>query len=147
MPKAAALSADAQRMLDEHNARRKTHCAAPLAWSAEVAAVAQRWAERCRFEHSKGSYGESLAMGTGSLPPERVVSVWYDEVAKYDFAKPGFAMATGHFTQVVWKDTTHVGCGSAKCEGGVTMWVCNYDPPGNFLKRFPANVLPESCGR
>ena len=143
----AALSVDMKRLLDEHNARRKKHCAAPLAWSSEVAAVAQKWAERCKFEHSKGTYGENLAMGTtGSIPAERVISMWYDEISKYDFAKPGFGMATGHFTQVVWKGTTHVGCGSAQCDG-MTLWVCNYDPPGNFLRRFEENVLPESCAQ
>lgn len=141
------LPANAQRILDEHNTRRKKHCAAPLAWSSEVAAVAQRWAERCKFEHSKGSgYGENLAIGTGNLAPERVVSMWYDEVSKYDFAKPGFAAATGHFTQVVWKGTTHIGCGSAICAGS-TLWVCHYDPPGNVIGRFPEHVLPDSCAR
>ncbi|CAI5971781.1 unnamed protein product [Closterium sp. NIES-64] len=32
----------------------------------------------------------------------------------------------GHYTQVVWRDTTHVGCASAQCPDGSGMWVCNY---------------------
>lgn len=34
----------------------------------------------------------------------------------YDFDKPtGFTEATGHFTQLVWKTTTQVGCAAINC--------------------------------
>ena len=49
----------------------------------------------------------------------------------------GFTAATGHFTQVVWKSTTGLGCGF---NAGCRMYVCNYSPPGNFLGQFDANV-------
>jgi uncharacterized protein YkwD len=139
-------TADARAIVEQHNARRAKHCAPPLAWSNEVATVAQAWADRCVFQHSQGKYGENLAMGTSRImSPEHVVEMWYDgEVASYDFARPGFGMRTGHFTQVVWKGTTHVGCGSAEC-GGQRLWVCNYDPPGNFIGEFPKNVAPLGC--
>ena len=64
-----------------------------------------------------------------------------DERTKYSWANPGFSMATGHFTQVVWKATTDVGCGWARCVFG-TFLVCNYKGPGNYEGRFPENVLP-----
>ena len=42
---------------------------------------------------------------------------------------------TGHFTQLVWKQTRSVGCGRVDCNGknGVEGWflVCEYWPPGN----------------
>jgi hypothetical protein len=38
----------------------------------------------------------------------------------------------GHYTQVVWRDTTEVGCGLATANGNDIL-VCNYNPPGNFL--------------
>lgn len=56
----------------------------------------------------------------------------------------------GHFTQVVWKGSTQVGCGAADCTGhsGVlpAYVVCRYAPAGNFdtTAEFKANVLP--CG-
>jgi hypothetical protein len=38
--------------------------------------------------------------------------MWYGEIAKYDFRRGGFSMDTGHFTQVVWRSTTTIGCGT-----------------------------------
>jgi hypothetical protein len=36
------------------------------------------------------------------------VDAWYNEVQSYNFNSPGWSGATGHFTQLVWKDTTKV---------------------------------------
>jgi hypothetical protein len=36
----------------------------------------------------------------------------------------------GHYTQVIWRTTTHVGCGVATGNGNVVM-VGRYSPPGN----------------
>ncbi len=41
------------------------------------------------------------------------------QVCEYDFSKPGFGPATGHFTQMVWADTRSVGCGYTACPDGV----------------------------
>jgi pathogenesis-related protein 1 len=38
----------------------------------------------------------------------------------------------GHFTQVIWKNTQFVGCGSGRAADGTTYIVCNYYPGGNF---------------
>ena len=46
-----------------------------------------------------------------SSPPRaaaEVVQSWYDEGGKYSFSRHSGA-GTGHFTQVVWADSTHVG--------------------------------------
>ena len=76
----------------------------------------------------------------GNLTGARVVDDWYSEIASYNYAKPGFSMDTGHFTQVVWKDSLEIGCGSAKSKRGGTYVVCNYSPAGNYGGQFPANV-------
>ena len=39
------------------------------------------------------------------------VRCFYDEIKLYNYDSPGFSMGTGHFTQVVWKETSHVGVG------------------------------------
>jgi uncharacterized protein YkwD len=140
----------AQRFVDAHNAVRAKHCAGPLTWSPKLAAVAQKWADTlrdkgCAFGHSGGQYGENLAAGTeGVLDPEATVKMWYDEIAKYKFPNGGFSMETGHFTQVIWRGTTQVGCGHSQCKGN-DIWVCNYDPAGNWDGQYRENVLPRGC--
>jgi pathogenesis-related protein 1 len=149
---AAAEPTVAQRFVDAHNADRAKHCAKPLAWSNDIAKVAQAWADTlrakgCVFQHSNGSYGENLAAGTaGMLDPEAVTKMWYDEGASYNFRSGGFSMTTGHFTQVVWRGTTSIGCGHTTCNGN-DIWVCNYDPAGNVEGEYKDNVLAPGCKR
>jgi uncharacterized protein YkwD len=149
-PVAAAAGSDAQRLVNAHNKARAQHCAQPLSWSPKLAAVAQDWANKlrdqgCKFGHSGGQYGENLAAGTtGAMDPEAVVAMWYDEIKGYSYQQPGFSMQTGHFTQVVWRSTTQVGCGMAQCNGN-DIWVCEYDPPGNWEGQYREQVLPVGC--
>jgi uncharacterized protein YkwD len=148
----ASVPGVGQAFVDAHNRHRAKHCAPPLRWSSEVAESAQRWADGlarrgCILDHSHGRYGENLASGTpGYLGPEAVVEMWYGEARDYSYRRPGFSPATGHFTQVVWVRSASLGCGFAPCDDS-EVWVCQYDPPGNFLGAFEQNVLPESCHR
>ena len=50
----------------------------------------------------------------------------------------------GHFTQVLWKDSTELGCGIAKGSDNFVYGVCNYSPPGNYIgaNNYASNVLP-----
>ena len=90
-----------------------------------------------KMEHTKSKdrdgAGENLAMmggsGEGMKNTDMATDMWYNEINDpgYDFNKQGFAMGTGHFTQVVWSDCTHVGHGIS---GG---YVCGrYSPAGNM---------------
>jgi pathogenesis-related protein 1 len=150
-PAAKPPSSTAQRWIDAHNKVRASHCAPALTWSNELAKVAQKWADTlkakgCVFGHSpQQKFGENLAAGTsGALDPESTVTMWYDEIKLYTFPNGGFSMQTGHFTQVVWTTTTQVGCGQVTC-GGNDIYVCNYDPPGNWEGQYKEHVLPKSC--
>ena len=137
-------------ILIAHNRVRAEHCAEPLTWSDDLAAEATAWANQlaatgCAFQHSRSNHGENLAAGTsGALDADAVVAMWAGEEEKYDYRRAAFGMNTGHFTQVVWKDTLAVGCGVATCAGRDT-WVCNYDPPGNVEGDFALNVAPRGC--
>jgi pathogenesis-related protein 1 len=148
---AAPQGSFAGAFVDAHNRYRAKHCAPPLAWSKKLADVAQKWANTlrdkgCIFGHSPGAkYGENLAAGTqGALDPESTVGMWYDEIRLYKFPGGGFSMETGHFTQIVWRSTREVGCGHVTCKGN-DIYVCNYDPPGNWEGRYKQEVLPASC--
>jgi pathogenesis-related protein 1 len=116
---------------------------APLRWSDPLASVARAWAERCNFEHSTNAFGENLAFFSGERStPEDVVASWAGEDRFYDYARNSCqeSQQCGHYTQIVWRDTEELGCGAALCtifgaEG--IFWVCNYDPPGNFIGERP----------
>jgi pathogenesis-related protein 1 len=137
-------------LLDAQNRMREKHCTPPLAWSNKLAQTAQRWADTlqkrgCALEHSRSDYGENILGGTaGGQSPEGVAGVWYNEIGGYNFGKGSFSMKTGHFTQLVWVGSRHVGCGKATCKDR-EVWVCNYDPPGNVEGDYKHNVLPTSC--
>lgn len=65
----------------------------------------------------------------------------------YDYENPAFSPATRHFTQNVWRRTTHVGFGfgSAVDQYGkywVSYVVAKFFTPGNAVEQFEGNVLP-----
>jgi uncharacterized protein YkwD len=136
-PYAAGWQGD---VLSAHNAFRADHCAPALTWADDLAASAQAWAEACVFAHDSGrGFGENLAGGS-----EQPTELWYAESADYKYTAPGFSAGTGHFTQVVWRASTKLGCGRAQCSFGV-YYVCRYAPPGNVLGQFEQNVLPATA--
>lgn len=136
-------------ILEAHNRYRSKHCVPPLSWSGELAAGAERWAQRiaasgCRLEHAPGvPEGENLAWvaPVGASDAAGIVQRWYDEIAAYDFDDGGFSMQTGHFTQLIWAGTDRLGCAVDVCNDG-NIWVCRYAPPGNVQGMYAENVKP-----
>ena len=73
---------------------------------------------------------------------------WYDEIKKYNFNRPGFTSATGHFTQLVWKGSNRIGVGFALTSDQRTIYVvAQYAPPGNSgsSNEYRKNVSPANC--
>jgi hypothetical protein len=108
-----------------------------------LASAAQQWANNCKFVHSGGSlgpFGENLAAGTGSsYDIAAAVKSWTDEVSEYDPNNP----QPSHFTQVVWKGTSQVGCALQLCDGifdasfgKAKYFVCEYSAQGNIIGQF-----------
>ena len=128
-----------------HNAVRTQLGIGDLSWDPTVAAVAQAYAEQlaaenCALYHSMGDYGENLYWASGFEPtPQDVTGSWASEVEYYDYATNSCApgQMCGHYTQIVWADTERLGCGMAICADGSEEWVCNYDPPGNYVGEWP----------
>jgi hypothetical protein len=152
-------------MLKAHNVVRNKHGLTPLKWSGKLASYSQDWANRlgstgsCKMVHRSGEppYGENLywaspvSWSTGeasvqSITIKDVVKSWTDEEEWYNYNKnscrPG--KKCGHYTQVVWEDTTEVGCAIKVCADKSQSWVCSYNPPGNFVGKRPYTTQSQS---
>ena len=49
-------------------------------------------------------------------------------------------MGTGHFTQVVWVNSTELGMGHATSQSGSVYTVARYSPAGNYRGQFEQKV-------
>lgn len=133
-------------MLNSTNVYRREHNATAVTWNDTLASFAKGYLDKaasdsCKFAHSGGPYGENIAIGYANATAS--VEAWGDERDKYNFGKPGFTEATGHFTQLVWKNTTTIGCERTLC--GTKGWfvACEYWPRGNVQGQYAEEVQKE----
>jgi pathogenesis-related protein 1 len=107
-------------------------------------------------------YGENLAVAGSSQAPNTTsqwaVDGWADEVKCWTYGSINGLGVTGtekcdstcymsmhsdgcgHYTQIVWRNSTQLGCGVATCKSGQLtndIWICNYAPPGNVVGQKP----------
>lgn len=139
--------------LAEHNKYREKHSVHLLELRKELCQSAQQYADRLaltdQFQHSGDPmYGENLYWGWSSQPcwvPRGVEAItsWYSEGADYDYSvEPPPDSPAGHFTQLVWAGSRNMGVGLAAVPARQGKWivVVKYDPPGNWLGQYTANV-------
>lgn len=133
------------RLLAAHNRERAQANSRPLIWSDILEAEARDWAveliDSGRFAHDPRphGHGENLWMGWGDrvFTPENMVGDWIAERRDYrpgvfpDVSRTGDWIAVGHYTQLIWRGTTHVGCAVAS-RGDRAVLACRYSPPGNI---------------
>ena len=134
-------------MVSAHNKVRAGLGIAPIRWSPRLASYAQAWAnilqtrQACRPNNRQQGliYGENIVAGAKHLlTPAAVVNLWESEQADYDLAtgRCGVGKNCKHYSQIIWRDTSAVGCGEGIC-GNQAVWVCNYNPPGNIRGELP----------
>lgn len=133
-------------ILNSTNIYREQHNASSLSWNFTLEDFARDYLDdmsgnSCDFEHSGGPYGENLAMGYKNATA--AVEAWGDEREEYDFGNQGFDEETGHFTQLVWKNTTDVGCARKLCDERGWYVVCEYWPRGNVQDQYDDQVQEE----
>jgi uncharacterized protein YkwD len=131
-----------REILAAHNSVRAKVGVPPLVWSDAMAGRARHWANnllaRGEFVHSpKSPFGENLYEIRGAFAsPRKVVEAWASESAGYDYRRNRCSGVCGHYTQIVWAATREVGCAVARSRNR-EVWVCNYNPPGNWIGQRP----------
>lgn len=140
-----------EEALKASNEKRRIHGVPEMKYSSDLAKSAQEWADEMaatdELEHSETDNGENIAMigcgpdfkYTGDIP----VAQWYSEIGDYNFEEGENQMQSGHFSQMVWKITTHCGFGCALSTKTGSWYGCgHYDPPGNFDDEWQENIPP-----
>ncbi len=137
---------DKQAFVQAHNAFRAKVGSPPVEWSDELANYAKGWAlmmaKTKRFQHSPGQkYGENIYKSTFKPLPGDVVSSWAEEQKYYHGEKLSLDnyWIFGHYTQIIWKQTTQIGCAISQDADGTYYVVCEYYPPGNIIGKKPTD--------
>ncbi len=125
---------------------------ADVHWDDELAKSAQAHSDQCIWEHS-GTGGENLYAHTGSWGSmEKGIDQWAEEYKSYDYSSNQSidGNVVGHYTQLVWENTTKIGCGKTQCapiknSDGTDLWsgtmyTCQYRSSGNWVGYKPYRV-------
>ena len=142
----------------EHNVRRRNHFNdSDIKYSLELEKAAQKYANTLahngKFEHDsqngKNGFGENLYAHSQdeALTISKSIKAWYeDEKPYYNYDDGSCSEGTfsngqeimcGHYTQVIWQESSEVGCATAQYttgnfKGGY-VYVCKYHKPGNIV--------------
>jgi len=144
---AASARSFAAELLAAHNGERQRYGVQPLKWSSRLAAEAQQWASQIArtedYKHStkegRRGAGENLWAGPrGKNSGTEMIDAFLDERRHFragtfpHVSTTGKWNDVGHFTQIIWPQTTEVGCAVAPGQ----QWdylVCRYWPAGNTI--------------
>ncbi len=156
----AAEKVDSAALLEAHNKVRQEVGVEGLKWSAELEKIAETYAQKAEKDNNcfglghnpnRGDHiGENLAGKASSpkapqLTPADAMQGWANEKKQYTYETNSCAAGKvcGHYTQVVWRNTTEVGCAIAVCSNNpkpgwfAKLMICNYRPAGNVGKQKP----------
>ncbi|KAH1005471.1 hypothetical protein HUJ04_006452 [Dendroctonus ponderosae] len=139
-----------------HNVYRQRHNSPPLTMLPELCHLAQTWANhlahtnRFYYRNDKDIGQNLFCRSTNALitdvTGQEVTTYWYSAVKQYDFGdEPDRLRANinaGHFTQLVWVTSKHLGLGKARSRSGKIVVVAHYAPVGNICGAYLQNVFP-----
>ena len=145
-----------KKTLEIHNKFRKKHGIENLKLNEDLCKIAQSSAEKYSETNIENMYmitpklykdnivGENIAIidNNDNIKFEDIVNKWYEEKKNYKFNSNKYVENTGHFTQLIWKETKEVGFGYKKIYGKM-YFIAIYYPAGNILNQFKYNVLEE----
>lgn len=141
-----ALDQFSARLLAAQNAERAEVGSPPLVWDPALAAAAADYAPKLAAigdlnhspKESRVGQRENLWMGTAqAFSPEEMVSNWSQEKRYFrpgifpNVATNGNWHDIAHYTTMIWKTTTSVGCALYRTQDWDYL-VCRYSPPGNI---------------
>jgi len=137
--KKTALS-EPERWVKAHNYFRCLYDMPSMQWNEKVETNAQEWAtESCDVMKHSDSYnndppsGENLAWHSGANAQiEHSVYMWYNEVKDYPNTTGDSSIMTGHYTAMMWKTATQLGC--SQCKG---LSVCQYSSDSGNISDAP----------
>ncbi|MEO5809681.1 MAG: CAP domain-containing protein [Sphingomicrobium sp.] len=142
----APISAE---ILALHNLERQRVGVPPIGWDPALEAAAIAYARALaasgRFAHSpreaRIGQGENLWRGTtGAYNIAEMVGSWTGERRLFragifpDVSGNGQWADVGHYSQMIWRGSTQLGCGLASARGEDVL-VCRYAPAGNVVGR------------
>lgn len=126
--------------VDVHNRIRNDVGQKKVTWDENIAKGAQEYANKCVYEHSAAEsrkyngiiLGENLAFGKpyAEYSDNDIMKLWEDEKQHYKYPqKPSESTSgeTGHYTQIINKNVTSIGCGCSNCDDS-KFCVCRYNP-------------------
>ena len=144
IPPAAMLG---MRVIALHNQVRAGAGVQPIVWDRDLAVAADRYAAELartgRWGHSQQAtrtgQGENLWMGTrGAFNLDQMVGAWASEGRMFrrgqfpQVSRTGSWEDVGHYTQMVWRGSTRVGC-ALRSSSRNDYFVCRYSPAGNVM--------------
>lgn len=159
-----APTIDSASLVVTHNKWRSQVGVPPLGWSNSLAQDAQGWADKlkeknnCAMVHATQQQGKEqgenlfwasartktwldgkVEVEVQNISTAFIVDDWASEIRDYNYVtnECDSGSMCGHYTQIVWRKSQEVGCGMAICPDKSQVWVCRYNPPGNYKGKRP----------